>query len=174
MDKNQKVATLKDPRVFFLSLFGLGKLPRVPGTWGSLFSLVMLFFLLPLPFFSLPIWIGANVVSFGLGYLWTRQTETLYGLHDPSWIVWDEWMGMLLGWISLWGISGPQSYLFAFLYFVCFRFFDIIKIGPVGYIDKNWKGPMGTLCDDLAAAVLAGLVVRGLYWLAPGLGLTIY
>ena len=42
---------------------------------------------------------------------------------------------------------------FIILNFILFRFFDIIKPFPIGYVDKKFKNPFGVIFDD----ILAGL-----------------
>ena len=42
--------------------------------------------------------------------------------------------------------------------FVFFRFFDILKIFPSNYIDKNYKNSFGIIGDDLIAGVQALLL----------------
>ncbi|MBT3219297.1 MAG: phosphatidylglycerophosphatase A [Proteobacteria bacterium] len=50
--------------------------------------------------------------------------------------------------------------------FVLFRFFDIVKPFPVGWIDKNVPGSFGVMVDDVVAGFQAAL---GL-WLLRFLG----
>jgi phosphatidylglycerophosphatase A len=45
------------------------------------------------------------------------------------------------------------------LAFVLFRLFDIWKPGPVGWADKNLKGGLGVMTDDMIAGLMAGLLV---------------
>ena len=83
---------------------------------------------------------------------------------DPSEVVIDEVIGQ---WITVL----PIGYLleideffsdglwFVWLWaFVSFRFFDIIKLGLIGWAD-NLDGAFGVLLDDILAGIAAGLTV---------------
>ena len=53
-----------------------------------------------------------------------------------------------------------------FLCFIVFRIFDAIKIGPVGWLDKNINGALGVMIDDIAAGLIATITVIGyLLWM---------
>lgn len=87
----------------------------------------------------------------------TRQTKK----HDPSFIVIDEWAGML---ISLTGIQG-QEHFKIICAFALFRFFDIIKPPPVRWAEK-FEGAWGVMLDDIVAGFLANVVLRAAFhWL---------
>ncbi|CQD08247.1 phosphatidylglycerophosphatase A [Wolbachia endosymbiont wPip_Mol of Culex molestus] len=49
--------------------------------------------------------------------------------------------------------------------FFSFRFFDIIKVWPINLIDKNTKGPLGIMLDDVVAAILAFVFIGAFYCL---------
>jgi len=50
--------------------------------------------------------------------------------------------------------------------FVAFRFFDIAKVWPANWLDRNLKGSFGIMADDIAAGLYAGLLCYGLtFWL---------
>jgi phosphatidylglycerophosphatase A len=48
-------------------------------------------------------------------------------------------------------------FLFA-LPFILFRLFDIIKPWPINWLDKNIKGGIGIMIDDIVAAIFASVV----------------
>ena len=52
------------------------------------------------------------------------------------------------------------NYFFAFL---LFRLFDIWKPWPISWVDKNIKGGIGVLLDDLIAGLLAGVIIYSLF-----------
>ena len=90
--------------------------------------------------------------------------ERTYQVHDPKEIVIDEVVGYVIAmtWLPLtW-----QSFLAAF---VMFRFFDILKPGPIRRIDQKVKGGLGTVLDDVAAglisSVLLQVLLREMPWL---------
>ena len=52
------------------------------------------------------------------------------------------------------------NYVFAFL---LFRLFDIWKPWPISWVDKNIKGGIGVLLDDLIAGLLSGVIIYSLF-----------
>lgn len=74
---------------------------------------------------------------------------------DPQFIVIDEWAGMS---ISLLYIS-PSNYLAVISAFLLFRFFDITKLGPVGWAE-NLPGAWGIMLDDVVAGIFATLLLH--------------
>lgn len=75
-------------------------------------------------------------------------------IHDSSYIVIDELVGM---WLAM-AISG-LSLAGVVLSFIFFRIYDITKPSLIGKIDKEVKGGLGVVADDALAGVLAGLSV---------------
>ncbi|MDZ7718672.1 MAG: phosphatidylglycerophosphatase A [Balneolaceae bacterium] len=149
-------------RVALGTLFGAGHLPVAPGTWGSLFTLPLIY----LASFLFPTWgIPAFfVASILLSLYCAPAVEAKYG-HDPSQFVMDECAGQ-----SLVFILGGFSYtffgdLFTLIFgFLLFRFFDVLK--PLG-IDKLQKlpGEIGILADDLLAGVYAFICLEGCFYI---------
>jgi phosphatidylglycerophosphatase A len=79
---------------------------------------------------------------------------------DPGWIVIDEFAGQ---WIAMLGLGrvSPYGLIAAF---VLFRFFDITKLGPVGWADRK-DGAIGVMADD----VVAGLIVAAILFVTTNL-----
>ena len=48
------------------------------------------------------------------------------------------------------------------LAFILFRIFDITKPYPISYIDKNIKGGLGIVLDDVVAGFIAAAMTIGL------------
>ena len=84
----------------------------------------------------------------------TRESNN----HDPKEIVIDEWVGM---WISLYLV--PHSIFWGLISFLLFRFFDILKPGPVQIMD-DIHSPIGVMLDDVVAGILALLVTQSLMY----------
>ena len=80
------------------------------------------------------------------------------GKEDRSEIIIDEFIGQQ---IPLFFIE--ISTLNIILMFVFFRFFDIYKIFPSNYIDKNYKNSFGIIADDLIAGIQASVLILLLY-----------
>ena len=82
------------------------------------------------------------------------------GVHDFGGIVWDEVVGMLVTMILL-----PQGWIWWIVAFFTFRFFDILKPWPIGWLDKKVSGGFGIMIDDILAGVYAFLVIQVSAWL---------
>lgn len=134
----------------FLTFFYFGLLKPAPGTWGSLAGLV--------PAILIYEYIGAStlflasILLFLVSINIINNYEKKLGIHDASHIVIDEVAGIWIG-VSFCGGS-LVSYILVFLFF---RFFDITKPSIIGKIDKNVKGGLGVMGDDMVAGALAGI-----------------
>ncbi|MFW8634609.1 phosphatidylglycerophosphatase A [Cribrihabitans pelagius] len=153
------------------TVFGVGYLRPAPGTWGSLAALPMAYGLHQLGGFLLLA--AATLICFAAG-VWaaevmTRGKEDL----DPSEFVIDEVAGQFT---ALWAISYPAwahdidiaamwpGWIAAF---VLFRIFDMWKVGPVGWADRQ-KGATGVMMDDIIAGIMAAIGVVLLAGLSHG------
>ena len=145
---------LKNPYHLLATWFGIGKLRPAPGTWGSAVAAAMWYFLesahayiyIILPIFILFSWLICFKASLDCDS------------DDHQSIVIDEVAGMLL---ALSFVSHDiLNYIYAFL---LFRLFDIWKPWPISWVDKNIKGGIGVLLDDLIAGLLAGVIIYSLF-----------
>ncbi len=143
-----------------LSFFCTGLVPKFPGTVSSFFVLPFLYLLglLQIPVLLL---IPFFIILFALSTLLIDYVQKKYDLSDPSWIVIDEVIGMLLSWF----IFPTHSFYFLFLHFLFFRIFDIFKPGPIGLIDKRLKNALGVILDDALSGVFSGLLTLFCYFL---------
>ena len=145
-----------------LTFFGLGKLPKMPGSWGSLGGVVV--FLL-LDHFHLAKWWILLLLACSLAVLLhflTPWIEYFFGETDPKQVVLDEVAGMLVA-LTLW-VPSPWSLFFHLsAAFLGFRFFDIFKPGPVRWAEKV-PGGLGVALDDLVAGFLTALILNGAYY----------
>ncbi|MGL2913248.1 phosphatidylglycerophosphatase A family protein [Helicobacter pylori] len=138
-------------RACFLTLFFSGYSKKAPGTIGSLVALLLG---LPILIFSAnTLFLGAIFVGLiAIAQIDKEEEETK--IHDSSYIVIDElvgmWLAMAIGGLSLAGVI---------LSFIFFRIYDITKPSLIGKIDKEVKGGLGVVADDALAGVLAGLSV---------------
>lgn len=146
------------PAHMFALGFGSGLSPKAPGTAGTLFAwLIFVIFSSVLNELTWGIVIAA---SFVIG-IWACQITALdMKIQDPGSVVWDE---IVAFWLILWLIS-PTDIMQQLIAFILFRLFDAVKIGPVGWADKKFKGwsfrgAFGIMFDDLVAAFLTLLVM---------------
>lgn len=158
--KLHKVATL------FATGFGVGFLPKAPGTWGSLLGLGAAYLghyaaaMASGSFWQADLSLagsGIGILILGLASCWglgsILLTERYWQCHDDKRIVIDEVIGQMVA--SIWFHPDLLTYGITF---ALFRFFDIYKPGPIGWIDRRVFAAWGTLADDLAAGVAAALV----------------
>ncbi len=138
-------------RACFLTLFFSGYSKKAPGTIGSLVALLLG---LPVLIFSAnTLFLAAILIGF-IAIAQIDKEEEESKIHDSSYIVIDELVGM---WLAM-AISG-LSLEGVVLSFVFFRIYDITKPSLIGKIDKEVKGGLGVVADDALAGVLAGLSV---------------
>ncbi len=136
-------------RACFLTLFFSGYSKKAPGTIGSLVALLLG---LPILIFSAnTLFLGAVFVGL-IAIAQIDKEEEESKIHDSSYIVIDELVGM---WLAM-AISG-LSLVGVVLSFIFFRIYDITKPSLIGKIDKEVKGGLGVVADDALAGVLAGL-----------------
>ena len=132
--------------------FGSGLAPLAPGTFGTL-AAVPLYLLLA----QMPLWIYAIIVvsAFVVGVYCCRVTADYLGVHDHPAIVWDEIVGY---WLTM--MAAPQGWPWPLIGFVLFRFFDIVKPWPIGWVDSRVDGGLGIMLDDVLAALYAWLCLQ--------------
>ncbi len=136
-------------RACFLTLFFSGYSKKAPGTIGSLVALLLG---LPILIFSAnTLFLGAIFIGL-IAIAQIDKEEEESKIHDSSYIVIDELVGM---WLAM-AISG-LSLAGVVLSFIFFRIYDITKLSLIGKIDKEVKGGLGVVADDALAGVLAGL-----------------
>ena len=137
-------------------MFGLGKIPKIPGTFGSLATVIILY----LFFHTLNI--SSNIILIGLIvifiYSFSAVSEHIKDNDnkDPKEVIIDEFIGQSIP-IFLYEISHgtekspDEAIIFYGICFVLFRFFDIVKPFPVSFFDKNFKNSFGVIMDDVCA-----------------------
>jgi phosphatidylglycerophosphatase A len=145
-----KKLDFKNPATWIATWFGCGLMRPAPGTWGTLGALP--FGLIFLALFG-KVGLGlAVIILLPIAFWSVHKFQQMTDTHDSSMIVIDEVAGM---WIAL--LASGLSPLSIVLAFLLFRFFDILKPFPVGWLDKNLSGAAGVIVDDLAAGVYAAL-----------------
>ena len=147
---------IKTFNILFVTMFGLGKMPKIPGTLGSLATIIILYIFFHIINLSsksiLIILILIFIFSFLAVAIYIRHNEN----KDPKEIIIDEFIGQSIP-IYLYEIShgteksSDEAIIFYGLCFILFRFFDIAKPFPVSYFDKNFKNSFGVIMDDVCA-----------------------
>ena len=137
-------------------MFGLGKIRFMPGTFGSLATVIILYYLFHVLNISSSIVFVGLIVIFV--YSFYAISEHIKGSDnkDPSEIIIDEFLGQSIP-IYLYEISHGttkeegEAIVYYSLFFILFRYFDIMKPFPVSFFDKNFKNCFGVIMDDICA-----------------------
>lgn len=139
------------------TVFRIGYLPLAPGTWCSLFAVLVWYFLfIDISIFNYLIII--LIVSI-LGVFASNDVIQDTGREDPSEVVIDELAGQ---WLALIGL--PHSIGFAFASFVLFRILDIAKPFPIKQLESMPRG-WGVMLDDLSAGLITcGIIHLYIYF----------
>ena len=142
----------------FVTMFGLGKIKIIPGTFGSLVTIIILYILFHI------INISSNFILLGLVIIFIYSFSAVSSYikenenKDPGEIIIDELIGQSIP-IFAYEISHgtekspDEALIFYCICFVLFRFFDILKPFPVSFFDKNFKNSFGVIMDDVCAGL---------------------
>ena len=148
----------------FVTLFGIGRIKKVPGSFASLATTLFLFFLFHV------LNVSPNFVLFSVIIIFFIS---LYAINifikdltnkDPKEVVIDEFIGQSIP-ICLYEIAHnipketDQILKFYFIMFMLFRIFDITKPYPVSYYDKNFKNSFGVIMDDVCAGLYVVVIL---------------
>ena len=147
-----------------VTMFNLGKIKFMPGTFGSLATTIFLFYL----FYVLKIssniilicWIIIFIYSFYAVSTHISDSKN----KDPGEIIIDEFLGQSIP-IYLYEIShgttkeADEAIIYYSLFFMLFRYFDIMKPFPVSFFDKNFKNSFGVIMDDICAGLYVVLTL---------------
>jgi phosphatidylglycerophosphatase A len=140
------------PAFLIATWFGSGLLPGPKGTWGTLATL-------PAAWLVLWLWGGwalaaAALALFAAGVWASGVYSQASGIKDPQDVVVDESAGITLALVP----AAPDSLWQIALAFFAFRFFDTMKPGPIGALERQ-PGGWGVMLDDLGAGVATAAIV---------------
>jgi len=141
----------------FTTLFGIGYSPIAPGTIGSIFSIVFLYFLIKFISYSFLVIIFLIILFASLKLI--EKYSNLLKSHDSSTIVIDEFLGIFLIILFYDYLKFTNDFIMFLLILILFRFFDILKVFPINWVDKNIKNSFGVVLDDLLAGVYSIIVL---------------
>ena len=147
---------IKTINTLFVTMFGLGKLPKIPGTFGSLATIIILYILFHILNLSSNLILLGLIIIFILSFLAISTHIKDSENKDPKEVVIDEFIGQSIP-IYLYEIShgtqklADEALIFYSVCFILFRFFDITKPFPVSYFDRNFKNSFGVIMDDVCA-----------------------
>ena len=149
---------IKTLNTLFVTIFGLGKIKMIPGTFGSLATVIFLFICFHILNISSNIILIILIITFAYSFIaiknYTKNNEN----KDPGEIIIDEFIGQAIP-IYLYEISHgtektmDQALIIYTVCFILFRFFDILKPFPVSYFDRKHKNSFGVVMDDVCAGL---------------------
>ena len=158
---------IKNFNTLFVTMFGLGKIKIIPGTFGSLATIIMLYIFFHLIKISshiiLLFLISVFIYSFIAVASYIKESEN----KDPKEVIIDEFIGQSIP-IYLYEIShGTQktsedAIIFYGICFILFRFFDILKPGIIGKSEKL-KGATGIMMDDWLSGLFSAAIIFVLF-----------
>jgi phosphatidylglycerophosphatase A len=135
------------------TFFGAGYLKPGPGTYGSIFAVLLWFgaanLLAPTPTtLAIATTLAAMLIT-AIGIPASTITAREALRKDPSFVVIDEVAGQLFALILM-----PPNWQHAALALLLFRLFDIFKPWPIRKLEALPAGT-GIMLDDVAAGLLA-------------------
>ena len=149
---------LKDPANLIATWFGCGLISPAPGTWGSLGAILIALALFY--FGGLYVFIAATIIMTPVSFWATSKYEKTSGIHDNKQIVIDEVIGQWIALAPVFIFVGI-NWILILLAFALFRLFDITKPWPISHFDKNVKGAIGVMVDDIIAGIFAAALITG-------------
>lgn len=137
------------------TLFGVGNISFMPGTWGTVATVPLCFLMLHYlnPLVYMLITLALTIYAIWAAELYERQA----GTHDAKQIVIDELAGYLV--TMVWMPLTWQSLLIGFL---IFRLLDIVKPFPISYFDKKVPNGLGVVADDVVAGIIGNIIMQAL------------
>jgi phosphatidylglycerophosphatase A len=145
----------------FLTFGGAGLSPKAPGTAGSLASLPV--GLLVLHYLGTETLFMLTLAITVIGIFEVNRYEQATGIHDQQHIVIDEaagmWLSLMIAYTTAITMTYPYAELLAIVFsFAAFRLFDIWKPSTIGWIDRELKGGLGVMLDDVLAGIAGGFL----------------
>ncbi len=147
---------IKTINTLFVTMFGLGKITKIPGTLGSLATIVILYIFFHILDFSSNLILSGLIIIFIFSFSAVAAHIKDNEKKDPKEVIIDELIGQSIP-IYLYEISHgiekspDEAVIFYVVSFILFRFFDIAKPFPVSFFDKNFKNSFGVIMDDVCA-----------------------
>ena len=142
----------------FVTLFGIGKIKKIPGSFASLATTLFLFFLFHVLNVSPNIILFSLIVIFFISLYAVNIFIKDLAHKDPKEVVIDEFIGQSIP-ICLYEVAHnmpketDQILKYYFIMFILFRIFDITKPFPVSYYEKNFQNSFGVIMDDVCAGL---------------------
>lgn len=144
------------------TFFGVGFFPKGPGTAGTVATIPLV---LLLSWAGPLVYMGFVLLLLPLSIIAAQVYEDDKGGHDHKEIVIDEVLGFMVTMTWL-----PITWKAMLAGFLLFRVLDIFKPFPIGYLDRKIPGGLGVVLDDLAAGIIASVILQYIYQHTSWLG----
>ena len=147
---------IKTINTLFVTMFGLGNVPKIPWTFGSLATVIILYLFFHILNLSSNLILIFLIIIFILSFSAVAHHIKDNENKDPKEVIIDEFIGQSIP-IYLYEIShgteksSNEALIFYGICFILFRFFDIAKPFPVNFFDKKFKNSFGVIMDDVIA-----------------------
>ena len=147
---------IKSLNTLFVTMFGLGRIPKIPGTFGSLATVILLYIFFHIFNLSSILIFIFIIIIFFFSFIAVAIHIKDTANKDPKEVVIDEFIGQSIP-LYLYEIShgseksSDEAIIFYGVCFILFRFFDIVKPFPVNFFDKKFKNSFGVIMDDVCA-----------------------
>lgn len=138
------------------TFFGLGYVPKAPGTFGAIGGVLVysLLLFLDLEDYYINSILGVLIVVFLFAGIYSTNKVSEYWGKDPSKVVVDEAVGQ---WISM--LFLPPEIIYIILSLILFRFFDITKVLFIKNAE-NLPGGLGVMMDDVVAGLYSLIILQ--------------
>ena len=155
--------------LLFITFFNVGKIKFAPGTFSSLITCLIFFIFIN--FINFQIFFILTLIIFFYSLYAINNTYKHFESDDPSEIVIDEVVGQLIPLLSIpifETLYPTSTAIYCVFSFFIFRLFDIWKPFPINYIDKNVKGSIGIMLDDVLAGIFTTILLSVTFFFMGG------
>ena len=160
---------IKKFNLLFLTFFKIGKIKYAPGTLASLFTCALFF--LMVNFLNYSVLFLITLAIFFYSFVAINNSFDEFKSEDPQEIVIDEVAGQLLTLLAIpiYETLYPLPVIYyCITAFISFRIFDVWKPYPINYVDRNVKGSLGIMLDDIFAAIYSILLLNIIFFFLGG------
>jgi len=139
-----------------ITMFGIGRISKMPGTIASFVTCLFYYFCIILNVNIIFLLITFSIILI-LSIIFINKYSSNFTRIDAKEIVIDEFLGQSIPILLLYHPiqkGDPESaWLYLLIFFILFRFFDILKPFPINLVDKKMKNGFGVVLDDLLAGI---------------------
>ena len=145
----------------FLTFGGAGLSPKAPAAVGTLAALLA--GLVVLYYFGMETLFMLTLAITVMGIFEINKYEKETEIYDQQYIVIDKaagmWLSLMIAISTAEAMDYPYAEVLAILFsFAAFRLFDMWKPSTIGWINREIKGGLGVMMDDVLSGIAGGLL----------------